>query len=71
MRKYKNGTIVRLSKRQPKGSDLLSRYPGMRGVVIDSTLGMSVVKWQPEGTTPDVIIHYNTEIIRCNGEMKR
>lgn len=63
---YKVGTTVRLSEKQPKGSRLLTRYPGMRGVVIASTLGMSRVEWRPEGTTPGVILHYNTEIIRCN-----
>ena len=63
---YKVGTTVRLSKKQPKGSSLLTLYPGMRGMVIDSTLGMTRVEWHPPGTTPGVILHYNTDIIRCN-----
>jgi hypothetical protein len=66
MRVYKEGTIVRLSPKQPKGSGLLKRYPGMRGIVTWGTLGMTRVKWHPEGATPGVILHYNTEIIRCN-----
>lgn len=66
MRIYKVGSAVRLTKKQPKGSNLLEKYPCMRGVVIYATLGMTRVKWMPEGTEPGEILHYNTEIIRCN-----
>lgn len=66
MRIYTKGTVVRLSKKQPSGSGLDRRYPGMRGTVIFATLGMTRVLWKPSGTTPGIITHYNAEIVRCN-----
>lgn len=66
MRKYKLGTIVRLTKKQPIGSTLLEKYPDMRGEVVWATLGMTRVRWSPKGAEPAVFVHYNTEIVRCN-----